>query len=166
MTFSPASQTRHDFKAKLAEKVADSLHSGEPVAVLFVDLDDFKLVNDSFGHAVGDQVLMIIAERILSVHSGKHESVRFGGDEFVLIVEGEHAQKLALVDLMTKLRNEITKTISIGDLSFHVTCSIGAASCPSDAEDAEQLLKNADKAMFEAKSQGRDGFQAFRTLQT
>ncbi|WP_434052146.1 MAG: EAL domain-containing protein [Roseibium sp.] len=152
---------RHDFKSKLSEKVAESLTSGDPVAVLFVDLDDFKLVNDSFGHAVGDQVLMIIAERILSVHSGQHESVRFGGDEFVLIVEGEHAQKLALVDLMTRLRNEITKTISIGDLSFHVTCSIGAASCPSDAQDAEQLLKNADKAMFEAKSQGRDGFKLF-----
>lgn len=152
---------RHDFKAKLADKIESSRKTGDPVAVLFVDLDNFKVVNDSFGHAIGDQVLMIIAERILSVHGGKHQSIRFGGDEFVLIVEGEHAHKPALVDLMERLKNEITKTISLGDLSFHVTCSIGAACHPLDAENAEQLLKNADKAMFEAKSQGRDGFKVF-----
>ncbi|WP_305987161.1 EAL domain-containing protein [Roseibium sp. MMSF_3544] len=152
---------RHDFKARLAEKIETGRKTGEHVALLFVDLDDFKVVNDSFGHAIGDQVLMIIAERILEVHDGKHDSIRFGGDEFVLIVEGEHAQKPALVDLMIRLRDEITRTISIGDLSFHVTCSIGAACHPLDAEDAEQLLKNADKAMFEAKSLGRDGFKIY-----
>ncbi|WP_299471078.1 EAL domain-containing protein [uncultured Roseibium sp.] len=152
---------RQEFKAKLGEKLEASTVSGEPVAVLFVDLDNFKVVNDSFGHAVGDQVLMIVAERILAVHNGKHESIRFGGDEFVLIVEGVHAQTNALVDLMVKLRDEITRTISIGDLSFHVTCSIGAACYPYDAGNAEELLRNADKAMFEAKSQGRDGFKIY-----
>ena len=152
---------RQEFKAKLGEKLEASGVSGEPVAVLFVDLDNFKVVNDSFGHAVGDQVLMIVAERILAVHERKHESIRFGGDEFVLIVEGVHAQTNALVDLMVKLRDEITRTISIGDLSFHVTCSIGAACYPHDARNAEELLRNADKAMFEAKSQGRDGFKIY-----
>ncbi|MET1415309.1 EAL domain-containing protein [Roseibium sp. HPY-6] len=152
---------RQEFKAKLSEKLEASGVTGAPVAVLFVDLDNFKVVNDSFGHAIGDQVLMIVAERILAVHDGKHESIRFGGDEFVLIVEGLHAQTHALVDLMAKLRDEITRTISIGELSFHVTCSIGAARYPLDAENAEELLRNADKAMFEAKSQGRDGFKIY-----
>ncbi|MBG6200608.1 diguanylate cyclase (GGDEF)-like protein/PAS domain S-box-containing protein [Labrenzia sp. EL_13] len=152
---------RHDFKAKLAEKIECSRKTGDPVAVLFVDLDNFKFVNDSFGHAIGDRVLTIVAERILSVHDRRHQSIRFGGDEFVLIVEGKDADKPALIDLMARLKNEITKTIRIGDLSFHVTCSIGAACHPLDAENAEQLLKNADKAMFEAKSQGRDGYKVF-----
>lgn len=152
---------RQEFKSKLEEKVAESRTSANPVAVVFVDLDNFKFVNDSFGHAIGDQVLMIAAERIMAAHDGAHQAIRFGGDEFVLIVEGETAQKPALRDFMARLKDEITKTIQIGDLSFHVTCSIGAACFPEDAENAAQLLRNADKAMFEAKSSGRNGYQIY-----
>ncbi|POF27703.1 sensor domain-containing protein [Roseibium marinum] len=152
---------RQEFKHKLEEKVETSRKSGEPVAVVFVDLDNFKFVNDSFGHTIGDQVLAIIAERIKSVLAGNHEAIRFGGDEFVLIVEGGSALKADLQGLMNVLRAEIAKTIHIGDLSFHVTCSIGAACYPQDAQDAAELLKNADKAMFEAKSSGRDGFKIY-----
>lgn len=152
---------RQEFKTKLEEKVAASRTTGTPVAVVFVDLDNFKFVNDSFGHAIGDQVLMIAAERIMSVHDGNHQAIRFGGDEFVLILEGETAEKTALREFMARLKEEIIKTIQIGDLSFHVTCSIGAACFPEDAENAAQLLRNADKAMFEAKSSGRNGYQIY-----
>ncbi|MEE4012204.1 EAL domain-containing protein [Roseibium sp. FZY0029] len=152
---------RQEFKTKLEEKVSECDRTGAPVAVVFVDLDNFKFVNDSFGHGIGDQVLMIVAERIMSVHNGAHQAIRFGGDEFVLIVDGETAQKSALNEFMARLRNEITKTIQIDDLSFHVTCSIGAACYPQDAENAAQLLRNADKAMFEAKSAGRDSYKIF-----
>ncbi|WP_428688406.1 sensor domain-containing protein [Roseibium sp.] len=152
---------RQEFKCKLEEKVESSRTTGETVAVVFVDVDNFKFVNDSFGHAIGDQVLSIIAERIMTVHGRTHETIRFGGDEFVLIVEGGHAEKSELTDFMSRLRDEITRTIHIGDLSFHVTCSIGSACFPQDAEDAAQLLKNADKAMFEAKSSGRDGYMLY-----
>jgi len=152
---------RQEFKSKLEEKVAESRNTAVPIAVVFVDLDNFKFVNDSFGHAIGDQVLMIAAERIMSVHDGTHQAIRFGGDEFVLIVEGDAAKKAELNGLMARLRDEITKTIQIGDLSFHITCSIGAACFPQDAENAAQLLRNADKAMFEAKSSGRDGFKVY-----
>jgi len=152
---------RQEFKSKLDEKVSESRESGVPVAVVFVDLDNFKFVNDSFGHAIGDQVLMITAERIMTVHEGNHQAIRFGGDEFVLIVEGELAQKSALKDFMARLKEEITRTIQIGDLSFHITSSIGAACFPQDAENSAQLLRNADKAMFEAKSAGRNGYQVY-----
>lgn len=152
---------RQEFKSRLEDKVAESRTTGNAVAVVFVDLDNFKFVNDSFGHAIGDQVLMIAAERIMSVHDGTHQAIRFGGDEFVLIVEGDTAEKNALKEFMARLKAEITKTIQIGDLSFHVTCSIGAACFPQDAENAAQLLRNADKAMFEAKSSGRDGYQVY-----
>ncbi|TYC65972.1 EAL domain-containing protein [Stappia sp. BW2] len=152
---------RQEFKTKLEEKVSESDRTGDPVAVVFVDLDNFKFVNDSFGHAIGDQVLMIIAERIMSVHTGTHQAIRFGGDEFVLIVDGESALKPALNEFMTRLRDEVTKTIHIDDLSFHVTCSIGAACYPQDADCAAKLLSNADKAMFEAKSAGRDSYKVY-----
>ncbi|WP_298820826.1 EAL domain-containing protein [uncultured Roseibium sp.] len=152
---------RHEFKAKLEQKIATCHESGGPVAVVFVDLDNFKIVNDSFGHAIGDQVLMIVAERIMSLHGHEHEAIRFGGDEFVLILDRDAAQKGELASFMSRLRDEIIKTIRIGDLSFHITCSIGAACYPEDAADAAELLRNADKAMFEAKSSGRDGFKVF-----
>jgi len=152
---------RQEFKCKLEEKVDASRKSGKPVAVVFIDVDNFKFVNDSFGHAIGDQVLAIVAERVQSVEGGRHEAIRFGGDEFVLIVEGGPSLKEDLNGLMSLLRDEITKTIHIGELSFHVTCSIGAACYPQDANDAAQLLRNADKAMFEAKSSGRDGFKIY-----
>jgi diguanylate cyclase (GGDEF)-like protein/PAS domain S-box-containing protein len=152
---------RQEFKTKLEEKVSESDRTGVPVAVVFVDLDNFKFVNDSFGHAIGDQVLMIVAERIMAVHDGAHQAIRFGGDEFVLIVDRDTAEKAALNEFMARLRDEITKTIQIDDLSFHVTCSIGAACYPQDADSAAQLLRNADKAMFEAKSAGRDSFKVY-----
>lgn len=152
---------RQEFKSRLEEKVESCKQTGDPVAVVFVDLDNFKFVNDSFGHTIGDQVLTIVAERLMTVHDGEHLAIRFGGDEFVLIVDGEVASEAKLASFMTQLREEVTRTIHIGDLCFHVTCSIGAARFPEDASDAGQLLKNADKAMFEAKSSGRDGFKVF-----
>ncbi|MFC6656187.1 putative bifunctional diguanylate cyclase/phosphodiesterase [Roseibium salinum] len=155
---------RHEFERKLDEKVEDSKITGVPLAVVFVDVDNFKFVNDSFGHATGDQVLSIIAERIKSVDGGAHEAIRFGGDEFVLIIEGGSDLSGTLENVMVSLRDEITRTINIGDLSFHVTCSIGAACYPADAEDAAELLKNADTAMFEAKSSGRDGYKIYQQI--
>jgi len=152
---------RQEFKSKLEQKIDQSRKTGTPVAVVFIDLDNFKIVNDSFGHAIGDQVLRIVAERIAFVHNDDHHAIRFGGDEFVVLLEGEGANKTELAQLMARLRDAIVETIHIGELSFHVTCSIGAACYPEDAKDSTELLRNADKAMFEAKSRGRDGFQVF-----
>lgn len=157
---------RQEFKNKLEEKVAWSRRTGEPVAIVFVDLDNFKSVNDSFGHAVGDEVLRIIAGRIMSFSSQGGEAIRYGGDEFVLLVEGDMALKLELRQLMAQLRDEVGKTIRMGELSFHMTCSMGAACFPEDASDAAQLLKNADCAMFEAKSLGKNGFVTYERTET
>ena len=153
---------RQEFKTKLEHAVEVSKQTGERVALVFVDLDNFKFVNDGFGHAIGDQVLTMVSERLRSAEGGNSQALRFGGDEFVLIVEKADPENVDLKELIVRLRDEITKTIQIGDLSFHVTCSIGAARFPDDANDADQLLKNADKAMFEAKSSGRDGYKIYQ----
>ncbi|WP_420410689.1 EAL and GGDEF domain-containing protein [Roseibium sp.] len=149
---------RQEFKAKLEEKVETSRKTGEPVAVVFVDMDNFKFVNDSYGHTVGDEVLTLVSQRIVASHNGTHETIRFGGDEFVLIVDGPSAHKPELKDFLSDLRNKIIETIHLNALTLHVTCSIGAAVYPFDGDDAEDLLKNADDAMFEAKNIGRDSF--------
>lgn len=152
---------RQKFKARLEEKVENSRKSGEPVAVVFVDMDNFKLVNDSYGHSVGDEVLTAVAQRIVDSHGGAHNTIRFGGDEFVLIVDGPSASKTELKQFLSHLRDRIIETIHLSDLKLNVTCSIGAAVYPFDGEDAEELLKNADYAMFEAKNIGRDNFFIF-----
>ncbi|MEP5623151.1 MAG: diguanylate cyclase, partial [Hyphomicrobiales bacterium] len=147
---------RQEFDAKLDLELQHSDKTGEPVAIVFVDMDNFKFVNDSFGHEAGDQVLTMVADRIRNTGNGNHQAVRFGGDEFVVIVGGQDAQKSNLKRWMDTLHSEITKAIKYGDASLKVTCSMGAAVFPDDADDAETLLRNADGAMYKAKALGRD----------
>ncbi|MEP3429499.1 MAG: EAL domain-containing protein [Roseibium sp.] len=156
---------RQEFDAKLEEQISLSRDTGDPFAIVFVDMDNFKFVNDSFGHETGDKVLKIVAERITEVSKSSHQAIRFGGDEFVLIIDGPDAAKTNLKQFMEKLRAEMTKTIRIGGTSFHVTCSLGAAVFPNDADNAETLLRHADGAMFEAKALGRNSFFLFEKKQ-
>lgn len=153
---------RQELKTKLEERVEASRRSGDPVAVVFVDMDNFKLVNDSYGHATGDTVLRVVAQRIRDAHHGTHDAIRFGGDEFVLIIGGAPARKDCLHDFMASLREDIIETIQTGDLALHVTCSIGGAVFPEDGDTVETLLKNADAAMFEAKTVGRDSYVVYQ----
>lgn len=155
---------RQMFKHKLEAKVEASRQSGDPVAVVFLDMDNFKFVNDSYGHGVGDEVLAVVAKRILDSHCSTHESIRFGGDEFVLIIEGPSAHKPELQDYLARLRNAVIETIELSDLTLHVTCSIGAAVFPYDGASAGEILKNADNAMFEAKTIGRDSYYIYDSL--
>ncbi|WP_422023357.1 sensor domain-containing protein [Roseibium sp.] len=152
---------RRKFKRKLEAKIEASRQTGEPAAVVFVDMDNFKFINDSYGHAVGDDVLSTVADRILGSHNTTFETIRFGGDEFVLFVDGPTAQKSELKDYLARMRAEILKTIELDTLTLHVTCSIGAAVFPLDGDTADEVLKNADQAMFEAKNLGRDNFFIF-----
>lgn len=152
---------RQEFEVRLDEKVEIGRKTGERVAVVFIDLDNFKFVNDSYGHAIGDDVLTVVAQRILDSHGATHEAIRFGGDEFVLIVEGASAGGTELQDFLRRLRDDLVKTIELEDHTLHVTCSIGAAVFPDNGETAEEVLKNADSAMFEAKNLGRDNFVVF-----
>jgi diguanylate cyclase (GGDEF)-like protein/PAS domain S-box-containing protein len=129
-------------------------HQGK-LAVLFVDVDRFKEVNDSVGHAIGDCLLQAVAQRLLACVRNSDTVARFGGDEFVVVLsEVAHGTDAAIS--ADKLLATLSLPYSIDAHSIHITASIGIATYPDDARDADTLLKNADVAMYHAKENGRN----------
>jgi len=130
------------------------------VAVIFLDLDDFKLINDSLGHQVGDWLLRSFAERLQATVPEGITTVRLGGDEFALLFHGSNAQNKA-----EKHAKHILETLKepffIKEYKFHISASIGVAVNLSSDCTAEEILRNADTAMYAAKSRGKRGYQVF-----
>jgi diguanylate cyclase (GGDEF)-like protein/PAS domain S-box-containing protein len=131
-----------------------------PVAVLFIDLDRFKIVNDTLGHNIGDLLLKAVAERLRSTLRDGDTIARLGGDEFVLILS-DLAQPEDAAKVAEKILNAFSRSFDMGGHEFFMTASIGIALYPGDGEDTETLLKNADTAMYRAKEQGRNNFQLY-----
>jgi diguanylate cyclase (GGDEF)-like protein len=127
---------------------------GHVAGLVFVDVDDFKQINDTFGHQVGDDVLKQVAQRLRQALRDKDTLARFGGDEFVAIVEVAHRPALILItdNLLKHLRAPFTAA----GRELFITVSIGVSAYPGDGSDASELLRNADRAMYSAKSEGRD----------
>ncbi|MDD5059182.1 MAG: EAL domain-containing protein [Sideroxydans sp.] len=143
-------------------KYAHSLaqRSGEKMAVMFLDLDHFKDINDTLGHSIGDQLLMEIALR-LKAHIRDEDTVsRLGGDEFILVLPGNDENGAALV--ATKLLEMVSQPCLIEGHELIITSSIGIAIYPDDGEDFEALLKNADTAMYRVKQDSHNGFRFFK----
>lgn len=129
-------------------------------AVLFLDLDHFKKINDSLGHQFGDQVLVEVAQRLKSCIREIDMTSRLGGDEFVLILEQTDARG---VEVSTKrILHALTQPFLVNDLHFTVTCSIGIALYPEDGETFDDLIKNADSAMYHVKERGRSDFRFYQ----
>lgn len=124
------------------------------VAVLFLDLDRFKLINDSLGHPVGDALLVSAAQRLKNTVRQGDTVARLGGDEFVVILESLDEQR-APAAVAGKILNALAEPITLAGQELTVTCSIGIAIYPDDGEDADTLIKNADAAMYQAKRSGR-----------
>ncbi len=148
-------------KDRLSQAIARARRNGTQVAVLFLDLDGFKHINDSLGHAIGDKLLQSVAA-CLSACVRKSDTVsRQGGDEFVILLSDvTHAADEAIS--AAKIISEVKKTHSIGEHHLRVTVSIGLSTYPEDGQDAETLIKNADTAMYHAKQCGRDNYQFFK----
>lgn len=137
-------------------------HNHNPwVSVVFVDLDNFKTVNDRLGHTAGDELLKIVADRMVGCVRPIDAVVRLGGDEFVILLVDLPASTDAISVSLHKLRAAITDPIALDGHEFHITCSMGVATFPHDGNDAEALLMNADAAMYQAKNSGRDSIQFF-----
>jgi len=131
------------------------------VALLFLDLDGFKRINDSLGHSVGDKLLQSVAARLLTCVRKSDTVSRQGGDEFVILLP-EIAHAADAVVSAAKILAELKKTHTIGEHGLRVTGSIGISTYPDNGEDAETLVKNADTAMYHAKENGRDTCRFFR----
>lgn len=140
---------------RIQQLTAHARRHGLKVAVMFVDLDHLKLVNDSMGHGAGDEVLMRLADRLKDAVRQNDSAARIGGDEFVLVL-GEQDRVEGIADAAKRVLQRIGAPLAILGREMIVTCSIGVSVYPDDGEDAETLLKNADAAMYGAKKKGRN----------
>ena len=145
---------------RLTQAIASAHRHGKSLALLFLDVDHFKYVNDSLGHAIGDQLLRSIARRLLACVRSSDTVSRQGGDEFVVLLsEVTHAQDVA--STADKILAAVSRPHRIGDQDLHITVSVGIGVYPTDGADAETLLKNADLALCHAKTNGRSTRQFF-----
>ena len=139
--------------------VAQRHHKG--VAVVFIDLDGFKNVNDSLGHSVGDRLLSVVADRLARCARASDTVARHGGDEFVIVMT-DTVDEQSLIAWMERVRASISEPVWLDGTELYVGCSMGASLFPQDGEDAETLMKKADLAMYRAKDMGRNTFQFYQ----
>lgn len=170
MTLRMAHMAQHDFltglpnRALLTERLAQAIGQAarhhKQVALLFIDLDFFKRINDSLGHAVGDQLLQCVAERLVGCVRTTDSVCRQGGDEFViLLAEIEQPQDAAGV--ADKLHQAFIEPQQVAGHTLQITLSIGISVYPDDGNTADAMMRNADTAMYHAKAQGRNNCQFF-----
>ena len=145
---------------RLEQAIANSKRSGKELAVLFMDLDGFKYVNDSMGHDIGDDLLKAVASRLQSVIREKDTLARLGGDEFVVLLEDVGA-KAAIVEATERIMQCFEEAFVLKEKDIYVGTSVGISVYPSDAIDTEDLIKKADLAMYHAKNKGRKNFQFY-----
>ena len=142
---------------RLRQTLARRGRHREFVAVLFMDLDGFKPINDTYGHECGDEVLKVTAARLQRAMRGGDTASRIGGDEFVLVLaelkNGLHAGLTA-----NRLIKSVTQPIGYNGLSVQVSASMGISVAPTDGHEAEELLRKADEAMYLAKKSGKNGY--------
>jgi diguanylate cyclase (GGDEF)-like protein/PAS domain S-box-containing protein len=148
------------FNDRLEQGLIGARRSGDSLAVLFIDLDRFKTINDSLGHHIGDLLLKEVAQRMAACIRRGDTLARLGGDEFVIALEhlrrAEDAAQVA-----SKIVRSLSRPVEVGGHTLNTSCSIGISIYPIDADDAVTLMKNADTAMYFAKEKGRNNFQFF-----
>jgi diguanylate cyclase (GGDEF)-like protein len=137
-----------------------SQRSPRSIAVVFMDLDHFKFVNDSLGHSTGDLLLKAMAERLRTVLREGDTVGRVGGDEFVLILNDQSNEEI-IYRAMQRITAKVCEPITIEGKELYVSCSAGISIYPQDGRDVDTLLKNADAAMYRAKDHGRSNFQFY-----
>jgi diguanylate cyclase (GGDEF)-like protein/PAS domain S-box-containing protein len=146
---------------RIGQAIASAQRRKKQVAVLFLDLDGFKHINDSLGHPIGDKLLQSICKRLTAAVRGADTVSRQGGDEFVvLLADLSHAEDAVI--MAARILRTVAVPHSVDQHDLHVTTSIGVSVYPDDGQDAETLIKNADTAMYQAKENGRQSYQFFK----
>lgn len=149
------------FNDRLTQAISLAERQSKQLAVLFVDLDHFKKINDSLGHDVGDKLLQSVSGRLKACVRRSDTISRLGGDEFVMLLsQVEHAEDAAIS--ARKILRALAAPHMIDGKSLDINVSIGVSTYPSDGQDAESLMNRADNAMYEAKQRGRNNYQFFR----
>ncbi|MDO9387178.1 MAG: EAL domain-containing protein [Thiobacillus sp.] len=151
---------RFSLNSQMEQALATARRERHAVAVMFLDMDRFKTINDTLGHAVGDELLIMVAQRLRESVRESDIVARLGGDEFVVVLT-EVEDATAAARLADKILHVLAQPYLIGKNELHSAVSIGLAFYPDDGEDGETLIKNADIAMYYAKSQGRNNIQFF-----
>ncbi|MCU7836635.1 MAG: EAL domain-containing protein [gamma proteobacterium symbiont of Taylorina sp.] len=148
------------FSDRLNQKIKFAYRNKKKVALLIIDLDNFKKINDSLGHAVGDIILKETAQRLQHCVCDTDTVARLGGDEFSIIMD-DIEDNDTVTEIVTKIIQDLQEVFTFADHKLYVTSSIGISIYPSDAESVEDLLRNADSAMYKAKDNGRNTYQYY-----
>lgn len=151
---------RHAFNQQLVIKVAEAIKLKKICCLLFIDLDDFKVINDTYGHRVGDQLLDAVGLRLKSNLKSGEDVYRIGGDEFAILISDNqqfsHAEEVA-----SKIIHSFSEKFIINNNDLYVGVSIGISGSPQPAQEAIDLLRSADSAMYRAKNEGKNNFKVF-----
>ena len=152
---------RYAFQNRIEKDVGDS-EEDENVALLAIDLDNFKTINDTYGHQAGDALLGKVAKRIRQTIRGKDWAARLGGDEFVVVTH-DVSNPMDACLMAARLITALSRPYQIGGLELHCSASVGVACAPIHARNARTLMKCADLALYEAKGDGRSCYRLFET---
>src|SRR6185312_9011187 len=151
---------RSSFQEHIAHTVRQAQRHGRRLAVLFIDLDRFKNINDTLGHDAGDRLLVEVARRLFRCVRESDVVSRWGGDEFVALLE-EFGSPNDVVTVARRILDSLARPLLIGSQELVVTASVGISTFPDDGEDSAALLKAADIAMYRAKENGKNNFQYY-----
>ena len=153
------------FQDRLEQAIEKAKRHNSKIALLFIDLDHFKEINDSLGHDVGDNILKIVTTRLKAAKRDEDTLARLGGDEFTIILEDLHQVQDASV-ISNKILESLAQSMDINNNILYVSSSIGISIYPDDGDSAQSLLKFADSAMYKAKDEGRNNFQYYNATLT
>ena len=151
---------RNMFNERLSHALVRARRVAEPLAILFIDLDRFKNINDTLGHGAGDIALIEIAQRLRACLREVDTVSRLGGDEFLVLIEGA-ARSANFAEVAQKILAEVARPVFVASQEFHLSASIGISTFPGDGNDLQGLMKNADIAMYRAKEMGKNNYQFY-----
>jgi len=154
---------RRLFFERLERYIVESERDNTQFALLFVDLDGFKDINDNYGHEAGDEVLTTVGQRILKCIRKSDTAARMGGDEYSALIRGIEDRKM-ISNIVQKIHKALQEVMHIGNNECYINSSIGIAIYPDNGTDSEILLRNADYSMYEVKKKGKGGFVFFEDV--